>query len=122
MVNLMAAIATLDGNKVIYVNETTYWKQLALVRDTTGRPLFYSDPATGAITTTFGKLVKIESGIPEGVILAAIPEWYLMNFNRDITVKTADNVTYFRYDVAAHAIVDGAPISGYAFAALVKGV
>jgi len=121
MTALMAAISGVVGTSVIYVNEKTYWMQLANIVDGNKRPLFITDPVTGAVNSTFGVPVKIESAIPDGVVLAGKPRTgYILNYNQDITVVSGENVTHLRTEVVGYLIADGTPTVADAWATLKK--
>lgn len=66
---------------IIYANNSTIWNQIAMVEDTNGRSYFsdeYSDDPTvqGRI---FGKLVKQDDSISDGVIKAGFPDLFKGN-------------------------------------------
>lgn len=117
----LALIGKVEGSASIYVNEATYWAQMANMLDTTGRPIFIADPATGNIVSTFGVPVKVESSLLDGEILFGKPvNGYILNWNQDISVVSQDEAKCLKTNIVGWAVVDGAPTTEYAWSMLKK--
>ena len=66
---------------IIYANNSTIWNQIAMIEDTTGRSNFVNEATDDPIVQgrIFGKVVKQDDSIADGVIKAGFPDLFKGN-------------------------------------------
>ena len=104
----------------IYANNTTIWDVLAGIKDKAGRAYFVADPTSGGVGRIFGRVVKEEDAIADGVILLGGFSRYAVNFNERISILSQDNNKKRQTYYSGYALVDGKPLINEAFCCLKK--
>ncbi|MDD9149253.1 phage major capsid protein [Sporolactobacillus sp. CQH2019] len=101
----------------VYANNATIWKQLATLKDNTGRPLFIPDVASGGVGRIFGMVVKPDAGLSDGNILfGATRQGLIFNVNEALSLVTEDHAKERTTDYVVYGIVDGDVMDEQAFA------
>ncbi len=108
--NLLALIARIHesyiGSAIMYANNKTIWTQIAAIKDTTKRPLFSPSIAQGGIGNIFGATVKADAGLPDGTILLAAPNEYIMNVSQPFMLATEDHAKARTTDYVGYLVAD----------------
>jgi len=106
----MSKIKSAHSNgAAIYVSNETLWTQLVNIVDGVGRPLFVSDVTSGGVGRMFGRVVKVDGGVPEGaVVIANAAKGYAVNTNKGLSVETDKDLKNRTTQFLGHAIMDGA--------------
>lgn len=108
-------------SKVIYANSKTIWNVLALIKDSTGRPIFMANPIDGGVGKIFGATVKEEDAIADDALLVGdVARGYVMNINENVSMHYEDHILDRTTDYMGYAIIDGNVITTKAFAYLKK--
>lgn len=106
---------------VIYAQSTTIWNELALLKDSMGRPLLIPDVTSGGVGRIFGLPVKEDDSVAEGeVLMGNVARGYAINVNEDMTMYTEDHIKERKTDYMSYAIVDGDVLTTKAFALIKK--
>jgi len=104
----------------IYVSNETLWTQLVNIVDGVGRPLFVSDVTSGGVGRMFGRVVKVDGGVPEGVVVIAnAAKGYAVNTNKGLSVETDKDLKNRTTQFLGHAIMDGAVTDETAMVAII---
>lgn len=106
----MSKIKSAHSNgAAVYVSNETLWTQLVNIVDGVGRPLFVSDVTSGGVGRMFGRVVKVDGGVPEGaVVIANAAKGYAVNTNKGLSVETDKDLKNRTTQFLGHAIMDGA--------------
>lgn len=110
MTSAMAKVKSAHATgAAIYVSNETLWTQLVNIVDGVGRPLFVSDVTSGGVGRMFGRVVKVDGGVPEGVVVIAnAAKGYAVNTNKGLSVETDKDLKNRTTQFLGHAIMDGA--------------
>lgn len=94
------------ANAAFFMNDGTA-KNVELVKDTTGRPLFTAAPADGLTATLKGKPVVISDWVPDRVVyFADLKRGYFLGDRKRMTAKVSnDTETAFTKDQTAIRVV-----------------
>lgn len=101
--NALAALKNTKGQIVFYGNQTTIYKYIVGMVDTTGRPIFQGDANESINGFLAGFPVKKEDAIADDIILVGSPKRIVGNMIQDVMVESAK-------DIEKHKII----YSGYA--------
>lgn len=97
------------GGAAIYANTSTVWNTLANMLDGNGRPYFIGDViGDNGVGRMFGKVVKVDDGAPDGVILIAnASRAYAVNTNESLSVRTDVDLKARTNQWLAYTLMDG---------------
>lgn len=105
----------------VYATNAFVWNKLALIKDTTGRPIFIPDASEGAIGRLFGAPVYVEDGVPaNAMIVGDVKSGYRMNVSKDLEIMEDDKPSSLKTDYVGVMVVDGGLVTTKAFAYLKK--
>lgn len=97
------------NGSAIYANNATVWNNLANIMSVDGKPLFIADVTAGGVGRLFGQAVKVDGGVPDGVIVIGnANKGYVVNTVKGITIETDKDLKARTTQFLGHAIMDGA--------------
>lgn len=92
----------------IYANSTTVWEQLANITAQDGKPMFIADVTGSGVARLFGKPVKVDAGLPDGVVVVGnAVEGYAINTQLQLNVKTQEELRTRKTLISGLTILDG---------------
>ena len=105
---------------LIYANNNTIWNQIAMIEDATGRSYFVNESTDDPTVQgrIFGKFVKQDDSIADGVIKAGFPDLFYGNIfdGPDVTPYVQQRTQKRCFD--GYVLVDGVLVVPEAFAQL----
>lgn len=104
--------------KVVYVNNSTLYNQLANIVDDTGRPIFQPSMQEDIAGVLLGAKIKIEESVSDNVLLAGAPTKVTYNMVQDIIIETDRDIKKHVITHAGYARGEGALLDNKAFVQL----
>ena len=107
--DVLAGLATLKGapNSTVYVNSTTFYTNIAKMKDTTGMISFISDYTQGIAGQLLGKVIKLEDSVADGEVLVLDPSQFIYNVVQDVTLERDRDIKKHTHTIAGFAIAEG---------------
>ena len=104
------------------MNNTTLYKQVYSIVDTTGRPIMISDPKNEAINYVLGKEVVIDDNLPDNTIILGNFKYLGYNIPNGIVIETSRESSFKSglIDYRAMAIADTQPLVSEAFVKMAR--
>lgn len=106
------------SNRVVYVNNATFYNNIVSIEDTTGRPIFQPTMLAGAQGVLLGAQVKIEESIADNVIFVGDPQKVVCNMVQDILIEQDKDIKTHTNIYAGYARAESALLVDTAFAIL----
>lgn len=106
------------SNRVVYVNNATFYNYIVSIEDTTGRPIFQPTMQDGAMGVILGAQIKIEESCADNVIYVGDPQMVVMNMVQDILIEQDKDVKTHTHIYAGYARAESALLNDTSFAVL----
>lgn len=106
------------SNRVVYVNNATFYNYIVSIEDTTGRPIFQPTMQDGAMGVILGAQIKIEESCADNVIYVGDPQMVVMNMVQDILIEQDKDVKTHTHVYAGYARAESALLNDTSFAVL----
>jgi len=119
-----AELATLFGklkninNRIVYVNNGTFYNYIVSIVDTTGRPIFQPSMQDGAQGVLLGAQVKIEESVADNVVLVGDPQMVVCNMVQDVMIEQDRDIKTHTNIYAGYARAESALLNDTSFAQL----
>lgn len=106
------------SNRVVYVNNATFYNYIVSMEDTTGRPLFQPTMQVDAQGVLIGAQVKIEESVAADEILVGDPQMVVCNMVQDILIEQDRDIKTHTNVYAGYARAESVLINDTSFALL----
>ena len=114
----LACIKNREGNIVIYGNNTSIYKYLVGMVDTTGRPIYQPNAQAGEEGILVGKAVKVEDAIADNIFWIGCPKAVKGNMVNDIIIENDKNIKTHVHTYSGYCDFECGLIAPKAFAKL----
>lgn len=106
------------SNRVVYVNNATFYNYIVSIEDTTGRPIFQPTMQNGAMGVLLGAQIKIEESVADNKVYVGDPQMVVMNMVQDILIEQDKDVKTHTHIYAGYARAESALLNDTSFAVL----
>lgn len=106
------------NNRVVYVNNATFYNYIVSIADTTGRPIFQPSMQDGAQGVLLGAQVKIEESVADNEIFVGDPQKVVCNMVQDILIEQDRDIKTHTNIYAGYARAESALLNDTSFAIL----
>lgn len=106
------------SNRVVYVNNATFYNYIVSMVDTTGRPIFQPSLQPGAMGVLLGATVKIEESVLDNEVFVGDPQMVVCNMVQDILIEQDRDIKTHTNIYAGYARAESALLNDTSFAIL----